>query len=963
MASGALGGTLRQLRDLFGDGTAVGLGDGQLLARYAHARDEAAFAAIVARHGPMVLATCRAVLRHEPDAEDAFQATFLVLAKKARSVRAGDALGGWLHRVAYRASVRAGIAARRRRRGEAEAAAMAILEIEHTGPDPDVAPIVHEELDRLPDRHRLPVVLCDLEGLTYEQAAARLRWSEPTLRHRLVKARGRLRERLARRGITAGAVGTALAASTDAARAAVPAALARAAVAAAAGGSAPATVAALSADIVRGLLAARLRIAAASLLAAVALATAGTLAAGSRRPDPPASAIPPQAGAAMKRPPAAGGAAPPASDEEIEVRGRVVDPGGRPVAGASVLAYQPARDNGPVCQTDSGPDGRFAIRVRLRGILALLRGPAGSYPWLVASAPGFGPGWVPAVRGPGAPEEATIRLVEEGPPIEGRIVDLEGRPVVWAQVRLRNIWIAREGTLAGWLERAAELGTEGPGRGLAPLPAATLAITGADGRFRLAGLGRDRIAEILVLDPTIATTQLYVATRDGTPIHVTNNRALAPERSRLTYYPRRFEFAALPTWPIEGTVRDKDTGRPIPRLLLEGMVYQERSLIPAAGVDAVTDEAGRYRLVGLPRAPAYRLFVGPARGGQPYPEAVFRVPAGASWPEPIRFDMTLKRGVVVRGRVTDRATGRPVPGLVAAYTFADNPHAREYPGYAESGRNYADIDNDGRYEVVALPGRGIIACVTNVGRYRRGVGAGAITRGFEPVGNSRGGFNTLPGMCMIDEYHVLAEVALDPKAKTVTRDLHVEPGRTLTIHVVDPDGRPLGGTKAWRLSDVASTFDFPQDSPEIEVYALDPSDPRRVVIAHDGRKLVGSAFLKGDEAGPLTVRLQPHATIAGRLLDEDGRPIGNVVLNSLGGFGPQATADRGTLPRDPGSLGVPVGRDGRFRVEGLIPGLKYGASARRGRMDLGTAFDDVVLAPGEVKDLGDLRVVPRKPGN
>src|SRR5262245_57102661 len=143
MASGlAMGGTLRHLRDLFNDGTTVGLGDGQLLARYATARDEAAFAALVARHGPMVLATCRAVLRHEHDVEDAFQATFLVLARKARSVRAGDALGGWLHRVAYRVSVQASAEARRRSRREAEASAMTSLHTEPNGPEPDVAAIV-----------------------------------------------------------------------------------------------------------------------------------------------------------------------------------------------------------------------------------------------------------------------------------------------------------------------------------------------------------------------------------------------------------------------------------------------------------------------------------------------------------------------------------------------------------------------------------------------------------------------------------------------------------------------------------------------------------------------------------------------------------------------------------------------------------------------------------------------------
>src|SRR5580704_6336160 len=147
----AMGGTVRHLRDLFHDGTAVGLGDGQLLDRYAAARDEAAFAALVARHGPMVIATCRAVLDHEQDVEDVFQATFLLLARKARSVRAGDALGGWLHRVAYRAAVQASAESRRRRRREVEALAMAALDATRIEPDLDIPSLVHEEVDRLPE--------------------------------------------------------------------------------------------------------------------------------------------------------------------------------------------------------------------------------------------------------------------------------------------------------------------------------------------------------------------------------------------------------------------------------------------------------------------------------------------------------------------------------------------------------------------------------------------------------------------------------------------------------------------------------------------------------------------------------------------------------------------------------------------------------------------------------------------
>src|SRR5262249_28996359 len=152
--------------------------DTQLLVRYAGSNDGHAFAALVARHGPMVLATCRAILRHEHDIEDAFQATFLVLAQKSSAVRAGDALGGWLHRGAHRVAMEASAAARQRHRRESGALAMAMTIPSRNNSDwePDVRAIVHEEIDRLPDRDPLPVVLCDLEGLTYETVAGRLRW-------------------------------------------------------------------------------------------------------------------------------------------------------------------------------------------------------------------------------------------------------------------------------------------------------------------------------------------------------------------------------------------------------------------------------------------------------------------------------------------------------------------------------------------------------------------------------------------------------------------------------------------------------------------------------------------------------------------------------------------------------------------------------------------------------------------
>jgi RNA polymerase sigma factor (sigma-70 family) len=265
-----LGAGLKPLSELFGGGTVVGLSDGELLRRYASSRDGSAFEGLVARHGPMVAATCRAVLRDYHDVEDAFQATFLVLARKAGSIRATDALGGWLHRVAYRAAVQRNIELKRLRRHEVEAPTMAIPDADRPTVDFDVCSILHEEIDRLPDSQRLPVVLCDLEGQTYEQAAGRLQCTVPTLYHRLAKGRKRLGDRLVRRGVTAAAVGAAMELSRAAATAAVPTGWIQAVVATATGGPIPATVTTLTAILIRSAIMPRLL-----TTSVVVLATAG----------------------------------------------------------------------------------------------------------------------------------------------------------------------------------------------------------------------------------------------------------------------------------------------------------------------------------------------------------------------------------------------------------------------------------------------------------------------------------------------------------------------------------------------------------------------------------------------------------------------------------------------------------------------------------------------------------------
>lgn len=183
-------------------GTTSGVSDGQMLARFADRRDEAAeaaFAALVERHGPMVLRACRRALNDPHDAQDAFQATFLVLMRKADSLRDRDSIAAWLYGVARRVAAHAKAAeARRKVVEQAVRRDPAIMAVSNpNGHDSDL----WDEVDRLPDAQRTAVVLCYLEGLTHEQAARRLGWPVGTVHSRLARARERLRGRLERRGV------------------------------------------------------------------------------------------------------------------------------------------------------------------------------------------------------------------------------------------------------------------------------------------------------------------------------------------------------------------------------------------------------------------------------------------------------------------------------------------------------------------------------------------------------------------------------------------------------------------------------------------------------------------------------------------------------------------------------------------------------------------------------------------
>ncbi len=203
-----------QFQALFGAGTCAGLSDGELIERFRGNRDEGgerAFEALVSRHGPMVLGVCRNILTDPTELEDAFQATFLVLARRADAIRNRDSVGSWLYGVAIKVAARGRVSSIRRqirnRRSLAAAEEIAVTTSRSSAAaffeQDDAAALVHQEVNRLPEKYRAPVVLCYLEGLTHHEAAARLRWPVGTVRSRLSRARDALRSRLTRRGVTA----------------------------------------------------------------------------------------------------------------------------------------------------------------------------------------------------------------------------------------------------------------------------------------------------------------------------------------------------------------------------------------------------------------------------------------------------------------------------------------------------------------------------------------------------------------------------------------------------------------------------------------------------------------------------------------------------------------------------------------------------------------------------------------
>jgi RNA polymerase sigma factor (sigma-70 family) len=292
--NGVMDAVVRDLQTLFGIGVMGARSDGQLLDRFVERREGAVFEAIVRRHGPMVWGVCRRVLRDHHDAEDAVQATFLVLARKAASIMPREKLGNWLYGVANQTSMKAR-AKRTKRRGR-EGQVPDMPEPEATSQDlrDDLTELLDQELSRLPEKYRIPIVVCELEGKTHKEAASQLGWPIGTVSSRLSRAKSMLARRLSRQGVSLSVSSLAVLLAQESASANMPPSLihstAHAASLFAAGraltaGMVSAEVATLTGKVLKFMLLSKLKITAAFLLMGVTLTVVGTSLAYQEKPS------------------------------------------------------------------------------------------------------------------------------------------------------------------------------------------------------------------------------------------------------------------------------------------------------------------------------------------------------------------------------------------------------------------------------------------------------------------------------------------------------------------------------------------------------------------------------------------------------------------------------------------------------------------------------------------------------
>jgi RNA polymerase sigma factor (sigma-70 family) len=791
--------------------------DAELLAGFAQTRDEDAFTALVWRYGGLVWRTCRSILGEGPDAEDAFQTTFLVLARKAGRLRS-TTLPGWLHRVARQTAINTRTAAGRRQNLERRLEALPRLNTEGDAGKAELYAVLQEELASLPERQRVPLVLRYLEGKTLEEITRILGCARTTLVRRLAKGEEALRGRLSRRGLTVAtaSLGALLA---ETANAAVPARLLGKVVQAALASTpeGPTLLSLMTA------------------VAATLLIGLGLVAAPWQAPTAKSDAHEP---AVVRKD------APAVQANRADIRGRVLSPNGQPVPNAQVTALahrlfmpgeQTLHDQAlAVAKTDT--DGHFRLTVATdfptwypqRRIALVVNAPAQVIHTVQLPLPNH--------DGLEAPIEVRLSRAST---IRGRLLDLNGKPA--QRVTLR---VARLGSAAFDPVAAGRSNDELPG-----WPG--LLSTDAEGRFELTGIGQAQLVMLRVEDERFAPHVLQLkpgeteVSAELEPARWIQGRVLAEGAKQPLADVRLSVYAPVQQGPVVHTVADDQIAR-------------IRSMDT---FDTRTDAEGRFRVRVFPRLPYTVEFHPPA--GNPY-LAIRKMET----PRTVGLlgDVVLPRGVVVQGRLIEEGTATFVAGGSLLW---DAPAAASDPRYPPSmivrAIGVTRADETGRFRLTVPRGPVRLVAFGPTQEYiaRQCSLWGHSLKENQPHWYMKPPSAELPGGYCHAE--VFLNRSSDEGAARLT--LTMRKGRTLRGEVIGADSQPVqravllcGGRVSPMLNVQAQPLIvehgrfFLPGCEEGQVYTVMVLDTRA------GQGAVAQVSCPGDADHPPRIRLQPCGT-------------------------------------------------------------------------------------------------------
>lgn len=577
-----------------------------------------------------------------------------------------------------------------------------------------------------------------------------------------------------------------------------------------------------------------------------------------------------------------------------------------------------------------------------------------------------------------------MRLVLDDTPIRGRVLDINGQPVATARVTLMRAWASNDDDLGPWREAltkpeadfySARMTTPRNISGPQVRTVVRPALTDSDGRFILRGVGSGRLVRLLVEGPGVQSDLVLAGTEPGEAIEVVRGHR-SPHLGSWTWHAAEFTHIAGPSRSIVGVVRDAESGDPLPGVTVKS---QKRHGEPISGwgqdfVRAVTDAQGRYTLNGMPVGDENRLATMAPDGDTPYFSKRSR--ADTSVVEgSLTIDFDLDRGVWVEGRITDKATGKGLPGKLAYYVSRENGKSKLARSLSTDERDRLRADAKGRFRIAALPGLGYVAFTADDHETYPRTRAIRQPDGTEkPIEESM--ISTVGTYLMPTNYYAVALVDPEVDAAPHSLNLMLDAGQTLEGRVVGSDGQAINDFvyTGW-------SSDFPSlwrqsDGDRLTLIDYRHEQPRAIYVMTGSGDLAGHTVVSGEQEGPVTIQLQPAGSVTARLVDADGEPIDNARLfpwrprrdDEIRSFDTSFSAAPLPRNRESDTQGDAVtDAQGRFTLKGLAPGATYRLIAsdptamrdpKRRRFEGGPIDAVIRVDPDESLDLGDVRLAP-----